>query len=103
VQLADGTLAGSVLSLDDALRRLVAFTGRTLQDALPAVTTTPARLLGLDAAAAGAGRGQVAPGYAADLVLLDAAGEVVATIAGGRVVYEKEGQFDVYDAISDPQ
>ena len=37
-RLADGTLAGSILSLDQALRNLVAFTGCTLAEALPTVT-----------------------------------------------------------------
>jgi N-acetylglucosamine-6-phosphate deacetylase len=91
-RLADGTLAGSVLSLDAALRRLRAFTGCSLQEALATVTTTPARLLGL----AGA-RGRLAPGYAADLVLLGENGEVVATVVAGRFVYQKEEDFHARD------
>ena len=47
VRLADGTLAGSALGLDEALRNLVAFSGCTLHEAVATVTTTPARLLGL--------------------------------------------------------
>ena len=45
---ADGMLAGSDLSLDQAVRNLVAFTGCTAAEAVATVTTTPARLLGLD-------------------------------------------------------
>ena len=48
-RLADGTLAGSILSLDQALRNLVSLTGCALAEALTTVTTTPARALGLDA------------------------------------------------------
>ncbi len=48
-RLADGTLAGSILSLDQGLRNLVRETGCSLEQALATVTTTPARLLGLDA------------------------------------------------------
>ncbi len=48
-RLADGTLAGSVLSLDQAVRNLIEFTGCDLADALSTVTTTPAALLGIAA------------------------------------------------------
>ncbi len=81
-RLADGTLAGSILSLDQALRNLIAFTGCTLNDALATVTTTPAKALGLDRE-----RGRIAPGYAADLVLLTPDLRVRATVVAGEVVY----------------
>ena len=42
-RLANGTLAGSILSLDEALRNLIRFGGCSLEEALPTVTTTPAR------------------------------------------------------------
>ncbi len=83
-RLADGTLAGSILSLDQAVRNLIGFTGCSLADALPTVTTTAARALGLDDR-----RGQVAPGYAADLVLLAPDLHVQMTIVEGRVVYNR--------------
>lgn len=83
-RLADGTLAGSILTLDAALRNLMRFTGCSLQDALGTVTTTPARLLHIE------GRcGQLAPGCVADLVLLDGEYRVVKTIVGGSIVYER--------------
>ena len=47
VRIADGVLAGSALSLDEAVRNLVAFTGCSVADAVATVTSTPARLLGL--------------------------------------------------------
>lgn len=83
-RLADGTLAGSILSLDRALRNLLAYTGCTLEVALPTITTTPARLLGLAAT-----RGRIAPGYAADLVLLTPELQVGVTIVGGEEVYRR--------------
>jgi N-acetylglucosamine-6-phosphate deacetylase len=46
-RLEDGTLAGSVVSLDTALRNLVAITGCDLVAAIGAVTSVPTRLLGL--------------------------------------------------------
>ena len=83
-RLADGTLAGSILSLDAALRNLIAYTGCSFRDALHTVTMTPARLLGLED-----GRGRIGPGAMADLVLLTADLEVMATIAAGEIVYER--------------
>ncbi|MBN1934261.1 MAG: N-acetylglucosamine-6-phosphate deacetylase [Anaerolineae bacterium] len=83
-RLADGTLAGSILTLDAALRNLMCFTGCSFQDALPAVTTVPATLLDLDSHC-----GQLAPGCAADLVLLDGEYRVVKTIIDGKIVYDR--------------
>jgi N-acetylglucosamine-6-phosphate deacetylase len=83
-RLADGTLAGSILSLDAALRNLMAFAGCSLQDALPTVTSTPAALLAiLDQ------RGQLAPGLVADLVLLTPDLNVAMTVVSGEVVYAR--------------
>lgn len=79
-RLDDGTLAGSLLTLDVAARNLVAFTGCALAEALVTATATPAALLGLD-------RGRLAPGCVADVVLLTPAGHVAATVARGKVVY----------------
>ena len=84
-RLADGTLAGSILSLDQALRNLIRLTGCTLADALATVTTTPARSLGLDHE-----RGRIAPGYVADLVLLSPELEVRGTVVRGELVYTAE-------------
>ena len=81
-RLADGTLAGSVLTLDAAVRNLCAFTGCALAEAVRAVTRTPAALFGLD-------RGTLAPGRIADVVLLTDTGHVAATVARGRVVYRR--------------
>jgi N-acetylglucosamine-6-phosphate deacetylase len=83
VRLADGTLAGSDLSLDRAVRNLMGFAGVSLATAVFAVTTAPMALLGLD------GRGVIAPDAVGDLALLDAAGEVVATVIGGRVAFDR--------------
>lgn len=83
VRLADGTLAGSTLSLDRAVRNLVAWSGVSLVEAVAAVTSTPAAVLGLP------DRGVIAPGAVADLVLLTHTGEVVATVIAGRVAYDR--------------
>src|SRR5689334_3764813 len=89
-RLADGRLAGSVLSLDEAVRNLIAFTGCPLEAALAAVTTVPAAVLGLQAR-----RGQIAPGYTADLALLTADLQVQATVVAGEIVYTAAAEAPV--------
>ncbi len=84
-RLADGTLAGSILSLDQALRNLIDIAGCTLAEVLPTVTTTPARAIGLDGE-----RGRIEPGYTADMVLLTRDLHVRAAIVEGEVVYTAE-------------
>ena len=64
------------------LRAFLGFSGATAAEALPTVTTTPARLLGL-----GDRLGRIAPGYDADLVLLSPDLRVVETFVGGASVY----------------
>ena len=81
-RLADGTLAGSLLTLDRALRNLVAWTGCTLNDALATVTSTPAAALGLDHE-----RGRIAPGYIADFVLFTPELRIHTVIIGGQIAY----------------
>lgn len=66
VRLADGTLAGSTLTMDQALRNLVAI-GLPLGEASLRVSTQAARYLGVDAE-----RGELKPGAYADVVALDA-------------------------------
>jgi N-acetylglucosamine-6-phosphate deacetylase len=66
VRLADGTLAGSTLTMDQALRNLVQI-GLPLAEASRRTSTLAATHLGL------VDRGQLAPGAWADCVLLDAA------------------------------
>ena len=63
---AEGKLAGSTLTLDRALRNIIAL-GVPLTDALRMATSNPARLIGLEAR-----KGNLASGADADLVLLDA-------------------------------
>ena len=64
-RLPDGTLAGTVLTLDEAVRNCVSI-GIDLERAIEMASTIPAELLGLD------DRGVIAEGKRADLVALDA-------------------------------
>jgi len=80
---ASRTLAGSTLTLEAGLRNAMLATGLSLAEALPMATTTPAASIGM------AGQiGTLAPGYLADIALLDQAGRVQLTVVGGRVVYD---------------
>ena len=83
-RLADGTLAGSVTPIDQALRNLIAYTQCTLQETLATITTTPANLLGIAEQ-----KGRLAPGMAADMVLLSPNLEIQVTISNGKVVYQR--------------
>ncbi len=79
-RLPDGTLAGSVLALDQAVRNLVAM-GVPLRQAVLMASAVPARVLRRR------DLGRIAPGARADLVLFDRALRVVAVFVGGRRVY----------------
>jgi N-acetylglucosamine-6-phosphate deacetylase len=83
--LADGTLAGSVLTMDAAFRTLVERIGFSLVDASTMCATTPARELGL------VGHGLLAVDAAADVVVLDAQLAVVQTYVGGQLAYSRTG------------
>jgi N-acetylglucosamine-6-phosphate deacetylase len=74
---AEGKLAGSTLTLDKALRNIVAL-GVPLSSALRMVTANPARQIGL-----GARKGVLAPGADADLVFLDDKLEVSGVMTRG--------------------
>ena len=80
---ADGTLAGSILGEDQALRNLMKFSGCSLEKALPTLTSTPARVINLT------DRGKIEKDCIADLVVLDKNLQVVTTIAAGKVAYQK--------------
>jgi N-acetylglucosamine-6-phosphate deacetylase len=80
--LPDGTLAGSVLTMDAALRNFIAATGLPLELAWQSTSLNAARDLGL------AGRkGALAPGMDADLLLLDDSLHVHTTMVQGAIVY----------------
>lgn len=82
VRLPDGTLAGSTLTMDRALRNLLAATGRSLADLWPTTSRNAARAIGLSAT-----KGSLEAGKDADLALLDDQQQVCLTVVGGEVVY----------------
>lgn len=84
VQLTDGTVAGSVLTMDRGLRNLVA-AGIPLGDALRIASLTPARSIGVADR-----KGSLACGRDADVVILDEALQVQLTMVRGTVVFRRE-------------
>lgn len=81
-RLADGTITGSVLTMDEALRNVARMTAIPLPAAVGTLTRNPARSIHV-----GERKGLLRAGYDADLVLLDAALTVQATICRGAVAY----------------
>ena len=81
--LDDGTIAGSVLTMDRAFATLTGSCGLSLSDAVTVCAGTPARTLGLQ------GFGVLAAGAAADLVVLDRQFRVVQTWIGGNLAYSE--------------
>lgn len=80
-RLADGTLAGSVLGLDQALRNVMKFSGSRLEEVIPALSRNQAGLLKLEK------NGEIRPGFFADLTFIDNEGKVKMTMVAGKVVY----------------
>jgi N-acetylglucosamine-6-phosphate deacetylase len=77
----EGSLAGSSITLEKALRNLVKFTSSTFRDCLPCATLNPAKLLGLEER-----KGSIAIGADADLAVLDANYVVRQAYVRGRPV-----------------
>jgi N-acetylglucosamine-6-phosphate deacetylase len=78
--LHNGTLAGSVLTLNQAVRNLMDFARVDLQQAVRAATANPAKVANIR------GKGTIEPGADADFVVLTSTGELRATVIGGEVV-----------------
>ncbi len=76
---ANGVLAGSVLTLDQALANFIAFTGATIEHGVRLLTANPAAMTGLEHQA-----GSLAPGQPANLVAVDAAGKLLGSFVGGQ-------------------
>lgn len=84
-RLLDGTLAGSVLKLNEGVRNMATYGEVTLPEALMMATENPARLLGI-----GDQMGTLLPGTLADFILLDDACNIRATFVGGECVWCNE-------------
>jgi N-acetylglucosamine-6-phosphate deacetylase len=76
----EGKLAGSVLTMDRAVRNAMKFAGWDLRQAVQTATVNPARVAGAP------NKGVLKPGGDADFVVLSADGEIQATVIRGEVV-----------------
>ena len=84
-ELADGTIAGSITTMDAAFRLLVTRVGLSVVDAAHLTATTPAAAVGRP------DLGRLVAGAAADLVVLDGDFRVRQTWVGGRRVWNSGG------------
>jgi N-acetylglucosamine-6-phosphate deacetylase len=78
---SNGTLAGSVLTLDRGVQNLMEFTGASLVEAVAAASRNPSQLLGI-----GDDWGTIDIGRQANITVLSAAAEVIQTFLGGRAM-----------------
>jgi N-acetylglucosamine-6-phosphate deacetylase len=82
MRAADGTIAGSALQIDEALRNYMSYAQIPFAQAVVAATHAPARLIRHDGE-----MGRIARGMRADLSFWDKEYRVVGTMVGGRFVY----------------
>jgi len=80
VRLPDGTLAGSTLTMDQALRNLVLKLGLEIEDASRRVSTHAADFLGME------DRGRLTPGAWADVVVLDRGLQLQRVVVEGETI-----------------
>ncbi|MGZ0050523.1 N-acetylglucosamine-6-phosphate deacetylase [Brevibacillus gelatini] len=83
-KLADGTLAGSILTLNRAVGNMVTLSGVPLPEAVEMASHTPASILGY-----GERKGRLAAGYDADITVLDENFDVTLTFVSGKNVYAR--------------
>ena len=83
-RLADGTLAGSVLKMNVAVKNLVEKAGVPFTDAIDFATYNPAKNIGVLNE-----RGTIEVGKRADLAVLNSDFEVLYTLVNGKIVYKK--------------
>lgn len=87
--LSDGTLTGSVLTMDQALRNMLTFTHCSLSEVVAMLTLNPAA-----AAKAAEHKGRLQAGYDADLLIFDTSLTLQATICRGNVTFATDQWHD---------
>jgi N-acetylglucosamine-6-phosphate deacetylase len=76
---SNGTLAGSVLTLDRGVQNLIDFTGSSLNTAVAAASRNPSRLMGIDGS-----WGSLEEGRTANITVLSSSAEVIQTFLAGK-------------------
>lgn len=84
-RLENGTLAGSVLTMDRAVRNVLKNTSLNLPEAVAMASSVPARIIKVDDR-----KGKIMQGYDADVIIFDPDINILATIAGGKKIYGRE-------------
>ena len=82
VRAEDGTIAGSALHIDRAVRNLMSYAALPFERAIVNATLAPARLLGIERDC-----GTLLPGKRADIAIWNDRHEILTTIVGGEPVY----------------
>lgn len=82
--LSDGTLAGSVLCMNEAIKKMMMFTGCSLLEAVQMASLNPAKILNIDHC-----KGSIAIGKEADLVVMNPNLDVMMTMRQGAILYFK--------------
>jgi N-acetylglucosamine-6-phosphate deacetylase len=80
----EGALSGSTLSLDTAIRNVIQFTGKSIEEVIPMATSVPAHAMGISNT-----KGYIKTGYDADLVLLNKQLLAEKTFVNGKIVYKR--------------
>ncbi|WP_141432228.1 N-acetylglucosamine-6-phosphate deacetylase [Bacillus sp. 03113] len=88
--LANGSLAGSILKMKDAMKNMLSFSKCTLQDVIQMAAVNPAKQLSVFDR-----KGSLAVGKDADFVILDENYDVVMTFCRGKLAYKKSEQRQV--------
>lgn len=83
-RLEDGTIAGSVLRMNKAVKNYRDFCGISLEEAVDAATIVPARCLGIDKEC-----GSIEVGKYADLIVCDEDMNVYTTVGEGEIIYNR--------------
>lgn len=82
--LADGTLAGSMLKMNDALKNMMAYTGCGLQNIIEMTAVNPAKQLHIFDR-----KGSISVGKDADFIIMDEQLEIAMTFCRGKLAYQK--------------
>lgn len=81
-RLADGTLAGSTLKMNQAIKNIISVLGISLERAVDLATINPARNLGVDSS-----KGSIALGKDADFAVIDKDLNVYMAVSKGNIIY----------------
>ncbi len=83
--LKDGTLAGSILKMNQAVNNIQAYTGCSLEEAIEMASVNPAKQLGIFDR-----KGSINVGKDADIVILDENQEIFMTICRGKIAFQRK-------------